>query len=112
MQARAEALSDHEEELEAWKQKFKAEALRQIAEREKTLADWQTKLDRKKVDLEELQRSMEVLVMKPQTYQTSVSNCAEHALCSAALMHDQTPTMLQKQDAAAIQSKACTHFCV
>lgn len=60
MQARAEELSEHEEQLEAWKQKFKAEALRQIGEREKSLADWQAKLDRKKVDLEEVQRSMEV----------------------------------------------------
>lgn len=60
MQARAEELTEHEEQLEAWKQKFKAEALRQIGEREKTLADWQAKLDRKKTDLEELQRSMEV----------------------------------------------------
>lgn len=59
-QARAEELSEHEEQLEAWKQKFKAEALRQIGEREKTLADWQAKLDRKKTDLEELQRSVEV----------------------------------------------------
>lgn len=60
VQARAEELSEHEEQLEAWKQKFKAEALRQIGEREKTLADWQAKLDRKRTDLEEVQRSMEV----------------------------------------------------
>lgn len=60
VQARAEQLADHEEQLEAWKQKFKAEALRQISEREKALSDWQAKLDRKKTDLEELQRSVEV----------------------------------------------------
>lgn len=60
VQARAEELSDHEEQLEAWKQKFKAEALRQISEREKALSDWQAKLDRKRADLEELQRSVEV----------------------------------------------------
>ena len=60
VQARAEELSEHEEQLEAWKQKFKAEALRQIGEREKALTDWQAKLDRKKTDLEEVQRSMEV----------------------------------------------------
>ncbi len=60
VQARAEELADHEEQLEAWKQKFKAEALRQISEREKALSDWQAKLDRKKGDLEELQRSVEV----------------------------------------------------
>ena len=60
LQARAEELTDHEEQLEAWKQKFKAEALRQIGEREKALSDWQSKLDRKKNELEELQRSMEV----------------------------------------------------
>ena len=60
MQARAEELTDHEEQLEAWKQKFKAEALRQIGEREKALSDWQGKLDRKNNDLEEVQRSMEV----------------------------------------------------
>ena len=60
VQARAEELADHEEQLEAWKQKFKAEALRQISEREKALSDWQAKLDRKKTDLEELQRSVEV----------------------------------------------------
>ncbi len=60
VQARAEELADHEEQLEAWKQKFKAEALRQISEREKALSDWQAKLDRKKSDLEELQRSVEV----------------------------------------------------
>ena len=59
-QARAEELTDHEEQLEAWKQKFKAEALREIGEREKALSDWQSKLDRKKSDLEEVQRSMEV----------------------------------------------------
>ena len=60
VQARAEELADHEEQLETWKQKFKAEALRQISEREKALSDWQAKLDRKKTDLEELQRSVEV----------------------------------------------------
>ncbi len=53
-------MTDHEEQLEAWKQKFKAEALRQISEREKALSDWQAKLDRKKIDLEDLQRSVEV----------------------------------------------------
>ena len=60
MQAWAEELTDHDEQLDAWKQKFKAEALRQIGEREKALSDWQSKLDRKKNDLEEVQRSMEV----------------------------------------------------
>ena len=60
MQARAEELTDHEEQLEAWKQKFKAEALRQIGERERMLSDWQAKLEKKKTELDELQRSMEV----------------------------------------------------
>lgn len=60
LKARAEELSEHEEQLEAWKQKFKAEALRQISEREKTLSDWQSKLEKKKSEHDELQRSMEV----------------------------------------------------
>ena len=38
-------LAEHEESLEAWKHKFKAQALRQIGDRERTLAEWQAKLD-------------------------------------------------------------------
>ena len=53
-------MAEHEEQLEAWKQKFKAEALRQISERERMLSDWQSKLEKKKTELDELQRSMEV----------------------------------------------------
>ena len=95
VQARAEELAEHEEQLEAWKQKFKAEALRQIGEREKTLADWQAKLDRKKTDLEEMQRSMEVrssrLCVVPKTHSPSYATqlcCATSIvqLCCAAFI--------------------------
>ena len=79
VQARAEELSDHEEQLEAWKQKFKAEALRQISEREKALSDWQAKLDRKRADLDELQRSVEVRQL-----------CMD----AGAVVHDRTCTLL------------------
>lgn len=60
LKARAEELTEHEEQLEAWKQKFKSEALRQIGERERMLNNWQSKLEKKKAELDELQRSMEV----------------------------------------------------
>ena len=74
MQARAEELTDHEEQLEAWKQKFKAEALRQIGERERMLSDWQAKLEKKKTELDELQRSMEVTL--------SPLHCSSHHMLS------------------------------
>ena len=42
-QERAAELAEHEESLEAWKRQFKAQALRQIGDRERTLADWQAR---------------------------------------------------------------------
>ena len=60
MQNRVAEVTAHEQSLEEWKQRFKAEALRQIGEREAALNDWQAKLEAKRVELEELQQSMEV----------------------------------------------------
>ncbi len=58
-QERAKELAAHEEQLEEWKKRFKAEALRQIGERERALADWQAQLDAKRADLEDLKKNME-----------------------------------------------------
>ncbi len=59
-QERAAELAAHEESLEAWKSQFKAEAVRQIAERERLLGEWQGRLERRQAELEDLQRSAEV----------------------------------------------------
>ncbi len=59
-QERAKELTAHEEQLEEWKKRFKAEALRQIGERERALSDWQAQLEAKRADLEDLKRNMEV----------------------------------------------------
>ncbi len=59
-QERAKELTAHEEQLEEWKKRFKAEALRQIGERERALSEWQAQLDAKRADLEDLKRNMEV----------------------------------------------------
>jgi len=53
-------MAAHEEQLEEWKSRFKAEALRQIAEREKMLAEWQQQLDAKRADLDAVKKNMEV----------------------------------------------------
>ena len=59
-QERAEELAAREDSLEAWKAQFKAEAVRQIAERELLLTEWQARLDRRGAEVEEAQRAAEV----------------------------------------------------
>lgn len=59
-QERADDLAAREGGLEAWKAQFKAEAVRQIAERERLLTEWQARLDRRGGELEEAQRAAEV----------------------------------------------------
>jgi hypothetical protein len=60
MQERADELAAKEESLEAWKAQFKAEAVRQIAERECLLTEWQARLDRRQAEVEEGARTAEV----------------------------------------------------
>ena len=60
MQERAKELAAHEEQLEEWKKRFKAEALRQISEREKALTEWQGQLEGSRAELEHLKENMEV----------------------------------------------------
>ncbi len=60
MQERAKELAAHEEQLEDWKKRFKAEALRQISEREKALTEWQGQLEGSRAELEHLKENMEV----------------------------------------------------
>ena len=59
-QERAKELAAHEEQLEEWKKRFKAEALRQINEREKALTEWQGQLESSRAELEHLKENMEV----------------------------------------------------
>ena len=59
-QERAKELAAHEEQLEDWKKRFKAEALRQISEREKALTEWQGQLEGSRTELEHLKENMEV----------------------------------------------------
>ena len=59
-QERAKELAAHEEQLEDWKKRFKAEALRQISEREKALTEWQGQLEGSRAELEHLKENMEV----------------------------------------------------
>ena len=59
-QERAKELAAHEEQLEEWKKRFKAEALRQISEREKALTEWQGQLESSRAELEHLKENMEV----------------------------------------------------
>lgn len=63
-QDRARELAAHEEQLEEWKKRFKAEALRKIGEREKTLADWQAQLEGSRSELEHLKESVEVRMLR------------------------------------------------
>lgn len=60
LQERADELAAHEESLETWKAQFKAEAVRQIAERERLLTEWQARLDRRAAEVEDAQRAAEV----------------------------------------------------
>jgi hypothetical protein len=46
--------------LEAWKAQFKSEAVRQIAERERLLTEWQARLDRRQAEIDEGLRAAEV----------------------------------------------------
>ena len=62
-QERARELAAHEEELEEWKKRFKAEALRKIGERERTLADWQVQLEGSRSELEHLKENVEVRML-------------------------------------------------
>jgi hypothetical protein len=80
-QARAKELAEHEESLEAWKQRFKAEALRQISEREAALADWQSKLESKRADLDSLQHSTEVRNSHTRLSLLSI-HCFPHSLAA------------------------------
>ena len=63
-QERARELAAHEEQLEEWKTRFKAEALRKIGEREKALADWQAQLEGSRSELEHLKESVEVRMLR------------------------------------------------
>lgn len=58
-QDRAKELAAHKEQLEEWKKRFKAEALRQIGDREKALTEWQAQLEGSRAELEHLKDSME-----------------------------------------------------
>lgn len=60
-QERAKELAAHEQQLEDWKKRFKAEALRQISEREKALTEWQGQLEGSRAELEHLKENMEVV---------------------------------------------------
>ena len=63
-QERARELAAHEEQLEEWKKRFKAEALRKIGERETTLADWQAQLEGSRSELEHLKENVEVCMLR------------------------------------------------
>ena len=63
-QERARELAAHEEQLEEWKKRFKAEALRKIGEREQTLADWQAQLEGSRSELEHLKENVEVRMLR------------------------------------------------
>ena len=59
MQARVKEVTAHEDELAAWKQRFKAEALRQINERERALSEWQAHLEAQGSELTRLRSDTE-----------------------------------------------------
>lgn len=60
LQDQADELAAKEESLEAWKAQFKSEAVRQIAERERLLTEWQARLDRRAAEVEDGARAAEV----------------------------------------------------
>ena len=60
MQERAAELAEHEESLDAWKRQFKEQAMKQIGDRERALADWQAKLEAHDADLAERRATFEV----------------------------------------------------
>ncbi len=60
LQERAAELAEHEESLDAWKRQFKEQATKQIGDRERALADWQTKLEAHAADLAERRTTFEV----------------------------------------------------
>lgn len=59
MQARVKEVTAHEDELAAWKQRFKAEALRQIGERERALSEWQAQLEAQGAELKRMRSETE-----------------------------------------------------
>ena len=59
-QERAAQLAAHEESLDAWKRQFKEQALKQIGDRRRALADWQAKLETQDADIAEHRAVFEV----------------------------------------------------
>jgi len=55
----------HEDELAAWKQRFCAEALRQIGERERALSEWQARLEAQRGELASARADMEARAPPP-----------------------------------------------
>ena len=80
VQERAKELAAHEEQLEEWKKRFKAEALRQIGERERALADWQAQLDAKRADLEDLKKNMEARPFFPCDFSSLHTSSVPHVI--------------------------------
>ena len=60
LQERAAQLAEHEESLDAWKRQFKEQAMQQIGDRRRALADWQARLEAHDADLAERRASFEV----------------------------------------------------
>ena len=58
-------MAAHEGELAAWKQRFRAAALRQIGERERALAAWQARLEAQRGELAGARADMEARAPPP-----------------------------------------------
>lgn len=86
-QERAAELAAHEESLETWKNQFKAEAIRQIAERERLLTEWQGRLERRQAELEDLQRSAEA----SQSLSVMCRNSSQSSYATYSMMFCVTP---------------------
>ena len=93
-QERARELAAHEEQLEEWKKRFKAEALRKIGEREKTLADWQAQLEGSRSELEHLKENVEVRMLR-QRKMLFLAGLVKRTLSSADTLPETLSSALQ-----------------
>jgi len=60
-QERAAQLAEHEESLDAWKRQFKEQAMQQIGDRKRALADWQARLEAHDGDVADRRAGFEVV---------------------------------------------------
>ena len=87
VQARVKEVTAHEDELAAWKQRFKAEALRQIGERERALSQWQAQLEAQHAESARLRSDAEA-PLPLWALMLNIRNKSRHACLHSSLVAD------------------------